>query len=106
MLRLKQLRTERQMSQQQLAQRLGVAQNTVSNWENGRRKVEPDMLVRLAQMFGVTADYLLGTEPADALSPKEKQLLDAFRSLTPEQQQILLTYAAADAADAAVQRRH
>lgn len=47
-------------SQAELAERLGVRQQHVSRWENGDIDPSPEMLVRIAQVFGVTVDYLLG----------------------------------------------
>lgn len=57
---LKELRTKARMSQQDLANKLGVSQNTVSNWESGNR--EPDsieLFLQIADIFGVTLDELL-----------------------------------------------
>ena len=40
-----------------------VAQNTISQWENGERKLDTDTLIKLSDFFGVTTDYLLGNSP-------------------------------------------
>jgi len=48
------------MSQDDLAKQLGVSNKTVSNWEQGKASCPPTMIVRLAEMFGCTTDYLLG----------------------------------------------
>ena len=90
MLRLKQVREQRRLSQQQLAQRMGVAQNTLCNWENGKRRMDRETLLRLAQVLDVPVDYLMGGPAADPLSPQEKQLLKLFRSLPPDKQQELI----------------
>ena len=47
-------------SQQALADALGVAQSTVANWEGGRREPNYALTVKLADLFQVTLDYLLG----------------------------------------------
>ena len=47
------------LSQAQLGQKLGVNQRTVSNWEIGVNDPALDMVVRIAEFFGVTADDLL-----------------------------------------------
>lgn len=57
--RIKQLRTMRNLSQSDLAQEFKVAQNTVSKWERGDREPDYDTLRRLAEFFGVTIDFLL-----------------------------------------------
>lgn len=72
--RIHELRMAVGWSQVELAKRLRVSKQTVSNWENDNIQPSVDMLVRLAQNFGVTTDYLLGLEDAprlnvDGLSP-------------------------------------
>ena len=59
-MRLKQLRTERGMSQVRLAMELSVSQHTVSRYETGEREADYAMLIRIADLFGVSVDYLLG----------------------------------------------
>ncbi|HIX09794.1 MAG TPA: helix-turn-helix domain-containing protein [Firmicutes bacterium] len=58
--RLKELRTEANLSQTELAKILGVNQRTISNWENGDRQPDFNMLEKIANYFHVSADYLLG----------------------------------------------
>lgn len=58
--RLKELRTEKELSQTKLAEKLGVDFRTISNWENGVRKPDIDTLVEIAKFFDVSTDYLLG----------------------------------------------
>ena len=54
------LRKEKNMEQKALAKVLGVSQQTISRWENN--VVEPDIksLIKIANYFDVTTDYLLG----------------------------------------------
>lgn len=58
--RLKNLRKEKGIKQEQLAQALKVTQRKVSYWETGH--TEPDILsiLKISEYFGVTCDYLLG----------------------------------------------
>ena len=59
--RLRALREEQGFqSQQALANALGVAQSTVANWECGRREPNYETTKRLAELFQVTVDYLMG----------------------------------------------
>ena len=60
--RLKELRKGQKMTQQQLADRLGVAKSVVSYYESGDRYPSFDVLVRIARIFHRTTDYLLGIE--------------------------------------------
>ncbi len=58
--RLKQLRKERKISQLQLAFDLNMNQNTISRYENLERQADYDTLIRFADYFDVSIDYLLG----------------------------------------------
>ncbi len=60
MIRLKELRKECGISQSRFAQRFGVAQNTVSNWENEVRAVDSRTISIMADFFDVSIDYLMG----------------------------------------------
>ena len=60
--RLKQLRLRAEYTQQQLADKLGVTKSVVSYHELQERYPSPDVLIRLAYIFHVTTDYLLGLE--------------------------------------------
>lgn len=66
--RIYELRTALGWSQVDLAKKLAVAKQTVSNWENDNIQPSVEMLVRLAKIFGVTTDYLLGLEEVPRLS--------------------------------------
>lgn len=58
--RLKKERLTKDLNQPELAKILNVAKGTVSNWENGNRSPDPEMLSKLATFFDVSVDYLLG----------------------------------------------
>jgi len=58
--RLRTLRRERALTQKGLAERLGITQQAIAKWEGGRAVPEPATIVRLADLFEVSADYLLG----------------------------------------------
>lgn len=60
--RIKELRSALNWGQVDLAKRLGVAKQTVSNWENDNIQPSIDMLIRLSDLFHVTTDYLLGRD--------------------------------------------
>ncbi|HJC71387.1 MAG TPA: helix-turn-helix domain-containing protein [Candidatus Ruthenibacterium merdavium] len=57
--RIKELRTARNLSQVEMAKRLGVTKQSVSNWENNNIQPSVDMLVMIARLFSVSTDYLL-----------------------------------------------
>lgn len=60
--KLKELRKGAGMTQEELAKKLGVTKSVVSYYELHERTPSPDVLVSLAEIFHVTADYLLGIE--------------------------------------------
>lgn len=63
-MRIKQLREAAKLSQRDLAEMLGVSNAAVSMWESGKNRISTGYLERLADIFGVTTDYILGREPA------------------------------------------
>jgi transcriptional regulator with XRE-family HTH domain len=54
------LRKQHALSQPQLADKLSVSQSTVAMWENDKRKVNTEDLVKISRLFNVSTDYLLG----------------------------------------------
>ena len=69
-------RTRAKLSQEELAEQLGVSRQAVSRWECGDNVPEPAKLLMLARTFGVTADWLLDDMqelPAEQTSVEEKQ---------------------------------
>ena len=58
--RLKELRLERKLLQQELAKELFVSKSTVSGWEVGRNQPSYELLIEIADYFDVTVDYLIG----------------------------------------------
>lgn len=59
MKRIAEKRRSKDLSQAQLAEILGVSQQTISKYENGSREPDNATLLRLSQIFDVTIDYLL-----------------------------------------------
>lgn len=88
--KLAELRKERNMSQKEFSKIFNVAQNTISQWEQGKRNMDTEILLKLADFFQVTTDYLLGrsgavSRPARtfALSASEELLVKKYRTLPP-----------------------
>lgn len=61
---IKRLRRERDMTQEDLAERLGVTFQSVSRWENGACYPDMEMIPVIAGFFGVSADTLMGLDAA------------------------------------------
>jgi transcriptional regulator with XRE-family HTH domain len=58
--RIKELRKEKKMTQEELGKILGVSKVSISGYENDTRQPDNESLVKLANFFNVTTDYLLG----------------------------------------------
>lgn len=58
--KLKSLRLEKNLTQKQLANRIGLAISAVSSYESGSRYPSYEVLIQLARIFHVSTDYLLG----------------------------------------------
>lgn len=61
-MRIKELREENGLTQQAVADYLNVKQNTYSQYENGKRQLSVDVLIKLAKFYKVSTDYILGLE--------------------------------------------
>lgn len=57
---LKALRIENNLSRADLAVKLSVSVRLISYWENGERECDFNMLIKIADLFSVSIDYLLG----------------------------------------------
>ena len=60
--KIKELRLLNGLNQVELAKRLGLTKQTISNWENNNIQPSIEMLEALADLFSVSTDYLLGRE--------------------------------------------
>ena len=60
--KLKDLRKSQKLTQQQLADRIGVAKSVISYYESGDRYPSYDVLIKISRIFHVTTDYLFGIE--------------------------------------------
>lgn len=88
--RIKHFRKLRGLSQGQIAIRLGITQSAVSQWEKNRTQPDPDQLIALVDLLGVSMDELLGRpvvisatteQPIPQLDPEEQILVENFRLL-------------------------
>lgn len=75
--KIKQIRVSRKLTQQDIAQSLGVARNTVSQWENNERNISAEQLIRYAQLVKVPLDFF-NNKTADETFFYLMQNLSAF----------------------------
>lgn len=59
-MRLKEIRKAAGFTQKQIAEKIGIGQNTYSYWENGKTKIDNVSLAKLASIFNVSIDQILG----------------------------------------------
>jgi len=81
--KLKTLRLQNELTQAQLAHKLGLTKSVVSAYETGLRLPSYDVLVHLAKIFNVSTDYLLGIERKQEidLSGLSEKEIDALLNL-------------------------
>lgn len=96
MKKLKELRQKRGLSQEKVAQYLGVSKQAYSNYENGNRNLNNEFLLKLAEFFDVSTDYLLrgdegSTEPSatDIESDLKAAFFEGAEDLPPEEMEML-----------------
>lgn len=96
MIRLKELRDEKNISQLQLASAIDTNQSTIGRWEKGLISPSIEYVEKLSNYFGCSIDYLVGRSDdfgnintnAD-LSAEESEIIETFRSLTSERDKTL-----------------
>ena len=81
--RLKELRTGRSLSQEQLAEQIDVSRQVITKWENGSGAPKIENLIALARYFGISVDSLLGIEdvPPEEGAEITRELKDLMQKL-------------------------
>ena len=93
MIILKELRKEKKVSQCDVATALGVTRSAYGNYELGVREPDYATLIKLADYFGVSTDYLLrGDQPTE----EEKRQGVRQYELTPDREELLMYYGLLD----------
>lgn len=88
--RLKELRTEAYLTQVELAKQLGIGQSSYADWERGKKNPTQENLMKIAQFFDVSLDYLVGNidEKEDGLDNIELLFRMNSKGLTEEEKEI------------------
>lgn len=99
-LRLKQLRLEREITQQEIADMVKISRSVISQYENGLVEPTASVISKLADFFEVSTDYLLNRSDdygnvsvqngSTTITNDEKKLLNNFRSMRRDLQEALL----------------
>ena len=91
--RLKQLRKQQNLTQTELANLLNLSHGAIAMWETDKRQPDNDTLVRLANFFNVSVDYLLGLSNQEyELTDENKQLLAMIDQLSPEDREAITRF--------------
>lgn len=93
--RIRATRQERQITQEELANAVGVSRSAVAQWETGRSGQVTGNLARIAEVLGVGVEFLMqgeGSVPAlpEAMTADELAILRLYRECGPEDRQLLL----------------
>lgn len=92
--RVAQLRKQAGLSQQAVADELGIAQQTLAHYEVGRLRMPVSLLPKLAQLFGVPGDDLLGLTGTSAgkrgPTPKLQQQIERLHRLPKAKQKLVM----------------
>lgn len=73
-MKIYELRKSSHLSQEQLAEKIGVSRQSISKWESGESSPELERLIVLSQVFNVSTDYLLKDNEADELIIRTERL--------------------------------
>lgn len=94
--KLKALRTDLDLKQSDVAEKLGVSQSVYGNYEQDKRNPDFETLVKLCAFYHVSADYLLGVpgvdEPLSVLFGRIRSMLPADRQRVGEYVEVLFFY--------------
>ncbi len=91
--RIRRLMRERGLTQKELAADLELSPSALGNYIRGERRPPPSVLMNIAAYFGVSVDFLLGAKAEGAADARENELLQMYRILGEEQQEVLLQQA-------------
>ena len=88
---LKKLRNEKYLTQEQLAEAIGMTPTSVSNIERGINYPTLENFIRIANVINVSADLLLSDVIENSADAKSSELSEKLKSLPPEKRQQILT---------------
>ena len=103
-MRLKELRTEKNFTQEEVAKEIGTSQTNIGRWEKGLNEPSSSFVVKLANFFEVSTDYLLGrsddfgnvtvttASPSAVLTPDEQEILETYRNLPPHRRKTFMLF--------------
>lgn len=103
-MRLKELRTEKNLTQEEVAKEIGTSQTNIGRWEKGLNEPSSSFVVKLANFFEVSTDYLLDrsddfgnvtvttASSSAVLTPDEQEILETYRNLPPHRRKTFMLF--------------
>lgn len=91
-MKLKELRERKKITQEELAKLLKIEQNTYSNYEKEKTQPKLETLIKIADFYNVSLDYLLERKNIGGLSTQEYELITMFRQLIDSEQKRVIGY--------------
>lgn len=90
--RLAKNRAEKGITQESLAEAVGISTSYISLIENDQKKPSYSLLIKLANYFDVSIDYFFGTDTSDTKDPSVKFIENAFKTIDREKRQKVVSY--------------
>ena len=88
-LKIKEFREEMQLTQKELAEKIGNVQRNISNWENGTSEPDCETILKLSEIFNISIDELFGKNASalnsTPMTSTESIILKLVRQLTDSQ---------------------
>lgn len=79
-LRIKEIRKKCGLTQKELAERVGVSEGAISQYESGKRRPDYETVLKMADYFGCSVDYLMGNDPSPAEDPELDEILEQLKN--------------------------
>ena len=99
MLKIKELREEKELSQEEVARGINTSQRNIGRWEKEENEPTASFLIKLADYFEVSVDYLIGRtdelgiiQKENSLTKNESELLYLFKKLDTIKQNKVIGY--------------
>ncbi|ANS52492.1 hypothetical protein BT246_72020 (plasmid) [Bacillus thuringiensis] len=95
--RLKDLRREKKLTQQDIADVLGIEKSNISRFESGKQSLSSENIIKTAKYFDVSVDYILGISDYKTINKKKEEqipkdvveLIKKINTLSPEKRQLI-----------------
>ncbi|HCU8747553.1 TPA: helix-turn-helix transcriptional regulator, partial [Staphylococcus aureus] len=91
--RLKQIMSERKISQSELSRRTGIGRNSISDYLNGKYEAKQDKVFELAKALNVNEAWLMGFDISKNRKIENNDITSIYNKLTPPRQENVLNYA-------------